>query len=152
MATFQDCIKFANENPTCSLGTIDGDQPRVRIVAMYVADDTGFYFHTEPAKALYKQMKKNSKIELCFPRSGLYRNEERKPDDVEQMRVTGEVEFINDLALNERILKDRPFLKHAGIEKPDDPRLAVFRVSKGEAFFWRLMDTTREAEIPRVKF
>lgn len=152
MATFQDCIKFANENQTCSIATMDGDQPRVRIVSMYLADETGFIFHTEPDKAFCKQMKKNSKVEVCFPRSGIYRQEEAKPDSIQEMRVTGEVEFINDLDVSAKILEARPFLKQAGIEKPDDPRLAVFRIPHGEAFFWRLIDTTREAQIPRIKF
>ena len=40
----QDCIKFTNENPICSLATVDNDQPRVRMLGFWFADETGFYF------------------------------------------------------------------------------------------------------------
>lgn len=36
---FKDCINFANENKTCYLATVDGDQPRVRALGMHYADD-----------------------------------------------------------------------------------------------------------------
>ena len=54
--------------------------------------------------------------------------------------------------LRHKFLEDRPFLKDAGIEKPDDPRLVIFRIRKGEAFFWSLANTCKESEIPRIKF
>jgi uncharacterized pyridoxamine 5'-phosphate oxidase family protein len=41
---YQDCIKFANENPVCYIATMDGDQPRVRGFLMWFADEKGFYF------------------------------------------------------------------------------------------------------------
>ena len=41
---FKDCVKFANDNKTCYLATADGDQPRVRALGMWYADETGFYF------------------------------------------------------------------------------------------------------------
>jgi uncharacterized pyridoxamine 5'-phosphate oxidase family protein len=40
----KECAQFAAERPVCSLGTIDGDQPRVRTLLMDHADETGFYF------------------------------------------------------------------------------------------------------------
>jgi len=149
---FQDCIKFASENATCSIATVEGDQPRVRYVALWRADNTGFYFQTESQKAFYKQMKSNGKVEVCFRKTT--EPTEGRPDPTEktEMRVAGEVEFVDDLAIKAQILEDRPFLKTAGIEKPDDPHLVVFRIPKGEAFFWSLADTTRESEIPRIKF
>ena len=33
---FEDCIKFANENPASYIATMDGAQPRVRGVAYVV--------------------------------------------------------------------------------------------------------------------
>jgi uncharacterized pyridoxamine 5'-phosphate oxidase family protein len=27
---FEKCVQFANDPPTCSVATVDGDQPRVR--------------------------------------------------------------------------------------------------------------------------
>jgi uncharacterized pyridoxamine 5'-phosphate oxidase family protein len=56
------------------------------------------------------------------------------------------------IVLKARILEERPFLKALGIEKPEDPRIEVFRISAGEAHFWTMADNLRESELQRVKF
>lgn len=68
------------------------------------------------------------------------------------MRVAGSVEFIDDPALKERLVAERPWLLQIGISGPDDPKLAVFRVAHGEAYFWTMENNMREAEAPRVRF
>ena len=151
---FQDCIKFAKANPTCAIATVEGDQARVRFVMVWRVDDTGFYFQTESPKTFYKQLKRDPKVEVCFviPQAFQYEESIEDPTLTMTMRVTGEVEFVDDLTLKAQCLKGRPFLKEAGIEKPDDPRLVIFRIRKGEAFFWSLANTCRESEIPRIRF
>jgi pyridoxamine 5'-phosphate oxidase len=151
---FKECIKFAKENPTCAIATVEGNQPRVRFVMVWRVDDTGFYFQTETPKAFCKQLKRNPEVEICFVIPQAFQYEESIEDLTKTMtmRVTGEVEFVDDLAIKAQCLKDRPFLKDAGIEKPDDPRLVLFRIRKGEAFFWSLSNTCKESEIPRIKF
>jgi pyridoxamine 5'-phosphate oxidase len=137
---FQEYVKFANEARTAYLATADGDQPRVRPMGMYLADKTGFYFHTESTKALTKQLNSNKKVELVFHSAA------------KVMRVTGKIKFINDPDLRVKILADRPFLKKLGIKGPDDPLFVVFQVYTGEAFFWTMADNMKEAEIDRAKF
>jgi pyridoxamine 5'-phosphate oxidase len=137
---FKDCVKFANENKTCYLATVDGDQPRVRAMGMEYADDTGFYFNTESPKSVAKQLKKNQKVELCFFAKG------------NMLRVTGKIDFIDDLAIRQRFFKARPFLTNLGVKGPEDPLLMVFAIRKGEAFFWTMADNMKEAGIPRIKF
>jgi len=39
-------LEFTNTNPVCRLATVEGDQPRVRGMMMYKADDEGIIFHT----------------------------------------------------------------------------------------------------------
>jgi len=124
---FEDCIKFANANPTCYLATIDGDQPRVRGMLMWYADKTGFYFNTGAMKDLYRQLKANPKVELCFF--------DPKSKNLQMMRVTGQVEFLDDLELKKRLVEARPFLKQWNLTA-ESPGLIAFRVAKGEAFFW----------------
>jgi uncharacterized pyridoxamine 5'-phosphate oxidase family protein len=143
---FKDCIDFANANRICFLATADGNQPRVRPLGMWSADEKGFIFQTEPIKAVYKQLKKNNKVELCF------NGQEGTPYAGKVMRVTGEAQFLDDLAMKKKILEERPFLKSYGIDKPEDPRLVVFRVFKGEAYFWTMADNMKESEIKRIKF
>lgn len=142
----QDCIKFANEHPMCSIATTEGDQPRVRIFAMWYADDNGFYFHSGYPKAICQQLKKNPKTEICFYAPA------PPPDPGAMLRVAGEVEFLDDMAIKEKLLQERPFLKDIGVSGPDDPMLAVFRIPHGEAYFWTMAVNMREQESERVKF
>ena len=143
---FQDCIKFANETRTCYLATAEGDQPRVRAMGLYFSDETGFYFQTESVKAMYKQLQNNRKVEAYF------HSTKPGPDAGKVLRVAGEIEFIDDIALKTRVLEERPFLKGLGITKPEDPLLVLFRISKGEAYFWTMANNMKESEIERIKF
>jgi uncharacterized pyridoxamine 5'-phosphate oxidase family protein len=141
---FTDCIRFATENPVTYIATVENDQPRVRAFAMWFADKTGFYYHTGTPKSVYNQLKKNPKVELCF----------YAPGDAagKMMRVTGKVEFLQDKALEERLYRDRPWMKDLMKNAPKDAKLAMFRVAHGEAWFWTIETNLREAEAPRVKF
>jgi pyridoxamine 5'-phosphate oxidase len=65
--------------------------------------------------------------------------------------VTGEVEFLDNPKLRSRLLEERPFLK-ALMKSPSDPIMAIFRIPKGEAWFWSMAENMREAEIPRIMF
>lgn len=144
---FPDCIKFANEGHRCFIATVEGDQPRVRAMSCWFADETGFYFQTGAKKATYHQLKKNRKVEACFyePDPG--------PGVGRQMRVSGEIEFVDDIGLRIKVLQDRPFLKQAyGIQKPEDPILVLFRIRKGEAYFWTMANNMKESEIQRISF
>ena len=144
----KDCVKFANENPICYVATADGDQPRVRVFMMDFADETGFYFGTLSLKRVSEQLKDNPKVEVCYYNS---------PDlehimDARMLRVTGKIEFVDDIALKTRIFEARSFLKSLGIEGPEDPRVEVLRIATGEAHFWTMNDILKERELERIKF
>ncbi|VVB62858.1 Pyridoxine/pyridoxamine 5'-phosphate oxidase [uncultured archaeon] len=138
---FKDCINFANENRVSYVATCDGGQPRVRAFLMWLADESGFYFHTGSTKGVFRQLKANQKVEVCVCTTKFDR----------MMRVAGEVEFLDDPALRLRLLEERPFLK-AIVKGPDDPLLTIFRIPHGVAYFWTMADNMREAEVPRIKF
>jgi pyridoxamine 5'-phosphate oxidase len=123
----KEYIKFANENPICHLATAEGDQPHVRALGFFFADETGFYFQTAAMKDFYHQLKKNPKTEVCF----------FTPGNMKMMRVEGNVEFINDIKLKERVLEERPFLKKFGMTSASD-RLIIFRIAHGKAHFWTM--------------
>jgi pyridoxamine 5'-phosphate oxidase len=127
---FEDCLKLANENKTAYVATVEGDQPRVRAMLMWFADKTGFYFQTGTMKALCGQLTKNPKVELCFF------DPKVKPSGM-MLRVSGKVEFIEDKALKKKAFEDRPFLKALGMTE-DSPAMVIFRVAKGEAYFWSM--------------
>lgn len=142
---FQECVDFANANPTCWLATTDGDQPHVRGFMMWFASESGFYFHTGTPKSVCIQLQANPKIEVCFFA--------QDPQSVgTMMRVQGEVEFINDIPLKTALYADRPFLKEIGSGLPDDPLVTVFRIARGEVYFWSMDYNMRESEIERIRF
>lgn len=134
----QDCIKFANENPICSFATVENDQPRVRLLGFWFADETGFYFQTSTVKEMTNQIKANPKVEACF-----YKHEGMIGT---MLRVAGEVEFLADRNLKEKVINDRPFLKGFGLSA-DSPGLVIFRISHGQAHFWTMENNLKPKEI-----
>jgi uncharacterized pyridoxamine 5'-phosphate oxidase family protein len=142
---FQDCIKFANEHPVCYLATMDGDQPRVRGFLLLSADEKGFAFVTFSPKQVTSQLKANPKVEVCFY------NNPAELGDAKQMRVTGEVEFLQDKETLDKAYETRAFLEQmAG--RPLRPIIEVFRISSGEAHFWTIPDVLKEPTLERIKF
>jgi pyridoxamine 5'-phosphate oxidase len=140
--SIKEYADFANENKTCYLATVEGDQPRVRAVGMWYADETGFYFQAQTVKAVCKQLERNPKVEVYFCNK----------DFSKVMRVSGKVRFITDEKIRARCIEERPFVKNFGITEPSNPLLAVFQIYTGEAYFWTFADSMKEADIPRVKF
>ena len=139
---FKEYVDFANENKTSYMATVEGDQPRVRCLGMWFADETGFYFQAQSVKAMCKQLQKNPKVEVYF----------HTKDFSKVMRVSGKIQFIEDLEVRAKCIKDRPFVKNFGITEPNNPLLAVFKIYTGEAYFWTFSDSMKEDKIPRVKF
>jgi pyridoxamine 5'-phosphate oxidase len=140
--SLKEYADFANKNKTCYLATVEGDQPRVRALGMWYADETGFYFQAQTVKAFIKQLEKNPKVEVYFSAENFSK----------AMRVSGKVKFIDDLEVRAKCIQERPFVKNFGITEPDNPLLAVFHLYTGEAYFWTFQDSMKEAQIPRVKF
>ncbi len=135
-----DCIKFATENPICSVATVEGDQPRVRIFMMWRADETGFYLCSGMPKPVCHQMKTNPKVELCFYKPG---QDPMAPGAM--MRVAGSVEWVDDLELRTQLLEEWPFLKQMGVTGPEDPMLALVRIGSGEIRYWTSSPDMRES-------
>ena len=125
----EDCVKFANENPLSWVATVDDDQPRVRALGMWFADESGYYFQIRADIDIYKQLQENPKVEASFWKHGAMFGT--------MMRVAGEVEFLEDIELKKKVLKDRSFLKDFGFTSKS-PDLVIFRILKGNAYFWTM--------------
>ena len=122
-----DILQFLNSNPMCHLATVEGDQPRVRGMLMYRADDAGIIFHTGKPKDVFRQIEKNQKVEVCFYNA----------ESGTQVRVAGRAEFLEDQALLHEIVEARPFLKPV-VEQHGYDMLGVFRVADGVATVWTM--------------
>jgi pyridoxamine 5'-phosphate oxidase len=125
--TKTEIIQFLNANPACHLATADGNQPRVRGMLIYRADEQGILLHTGTTKDLCKQMLANPRVELCF----------NNMKDGVQVRVTGKAELVEDQKLKEEIVANRPFMK-PWIEQRGYKFLAVFRVKDAAATVWTM--------------
>lgn len=125
--TAQEMYKLMNENPVFHLATMDGDQPRVRGMLLFRADEGGIIFHTASTKDVFAQIRKNPKAEMCFSGNGV------------QIRVTGILEQVVDEKLREEIFAHptRKFLQ-AWKENGIDGLLQIFRMKDCTAVTWTM--------------
>jgi uncharacterized pyridoxamine 5'-phosphate oxidase family protein len=107
-------------------------------LGFWFADETGFYFQTGSVKKFPQQLENNPKTEVCF-----YKHEGMIGT---MLRITGKVEFINDIKLRERVMNERPFLKSFGLTV-DSPGLIIFRIPHGQAHFWTMETNLLPKEI-----
>jgi pyridoxamine 5'-phosphate oxidase len=138
-----DGLAFAIAHPVCYLATEEGDQPRVRALLMWFADERGFYFATMSPKPLSRQLHANPKVEICFF------NGASELQDARMMRVSGEVEFLDDEGLTQRVARERSALE-AIIGEPLEPPTEVFRLRAGKASFWGPGDVLGESRAERL--
>jgi uncharacterized pyridoxamine 5'-phosphate oxidase family protein len=125
--TKSEIFKLMNENPIFYLATADDDQPRVRAMLLFRADENGIIFHTASTKDVFAQITKNPKAELCF-----YAN-------CVQVRASGILEQVNDQKLREEIFNHptRKFLREWK-EQGVDGVLQIFVMKNAEAVVWTM--------------
>jgi uncharacterized pyridoxamine 5'-phosphate oxidase family protein len=114
---------------------------------MWFADKTGFYFSTTKTKQIYRELTTRPKAEVCFyarPKGRL--GQEGITDIGKMMRASGEVVFLDDPDLRQRLLKERPFLRSNARNQ------VIFRIQNGEARFWTSEDSERESTIETARF
>jgi uncharacterized pyridoxamine 5'-phosphate oxidase family protein len=141
-----EVLLFANQNPSAWLATNEGDQPHVRGMFMWFADETGFYYHTAKAKRIYQQIEVNPKVEAAFIRNA------NDPINFETLHVTGIMEEVQDEELEKRLFQERPWLwqniKNANVETD----VVILRIVKGSAYIWNMKLNIKEADAARVQF
>jgi pyridoxamine 5'-phosphate oxidase len=124
-----EIIAALNANPTCCMATIDGNMPRVRGMGMYKADEKGILFQTWKIKDLHSQLGKNPEVELCF-----------NTKDGKQIRVSGKMELVEDLALKKEVEAKRSFMTPIIRERGGYDVVAMWRLSHGKAQVWKMKD------------
>jgi uncharacterized pyridoxamine 5'-phosphate oxidase family protein len=145
MKTIEEIRKFANQNPAAWVATAVGDQPHLRAMAMWYADETGFYFHTGSQKRLSVQLRDNPKVEVGFlnPGEGM--------GNMQMVRITGKIELVKDATLEKKLFQDRPWLNDIFKAYPND-RIVMFRIAHGEAQYWNMGLNCKEKDTPPIKF
>ena len=128
----EEIYEVINGAPVIFLATLDGDEPRVRGMMLYRADDDGIVFHTGPVKDVYHQIMKNPKVQMCF-----YDAEKGV-----QVRVRGALEKIDDKELKDEISNhpSRIFMQSwkadCATEQEFYDMFSVFRLKNGKANVW----------------
>jgi uncharacterized pyridoxamine 5'-phosphate oxidase family protein len=145
MKTIAEIREFANKNPAAWVATAVSDQPHLRAMAMWFADESGFYFHTGTQKRLSAQLRDNPKVEIGFfnPGDGM--------GTMQMVRITGKIELVKNPDLEKKLLADRPWLSVIFKAYPNE-RLVMFRIAHGEAQYWNMGVNCREKEIPPIVF
>jgi uncharacterized pyridoxamine 5'-phosphate oxidase family protein len=109
------------------------------------ADESGFYFETFPNKKMSQQMHANRKVELCFF------NASPEFDKTKQLRIAGEVEFVDDPDIIDKVYEKIKFLEEVA-GGPFKQFLEVYKVAHGDAHFWTMMDVGKEDQIEHLTF
>ena len=137
--------KNNNQNPAAWVSTAVDNQPHVRAMAMWFADDTGFYFHTGTQKRLSEQLRNNPKVEIAFfnPGDGM--------GTMQMVRITATIEEVINAELEKRLFADRPWLNDVFKAYPND-RIFMFRIAHGEAQYWNMEINCREKDTPAIVF
>lgn len=129
----EEIFELMKGNPVFYLATMEENQPRCRGMLLYKANDDGIVFHTGNTKDVYKQIKENSKVEMCF-------NDFKKNL---QVRISGQLEEVKDNEFKDEICEDpsRKFIKNwreAGPLEDFYSSFKVFRLKNGEAVYWTM--------------
>lgn len=138
--TKYEVFDLISDNPVFYLATVEEDQPRVRAMLLYRADEEGIIFHTSTSKDVYKQLCNNTKAELCFSCNGI------------QIRITGKLELVDCNSLKDEIVEHptRGFLKKwkdAGMFKDFYHDIGIFRMKNAIAYPWSMEKNFDKKEI-----
>lgn len=113
-------LDFITQHPVAYMATVEGNKPHVRAMGTYRADENGIIFSMQSPKDVYKQLLKNPETELCYYADGV------------QVRVSGRMEQITDMAVKQEIVEKRTFYK-PGVEKEGWGYVGAFVIKHGKA-------------------
>ncbi|GFP75590.1 pyridoxamine 5'-phosphate oxidase family protein [Clostridium fungisolvens] len=110
----EELLKLLKENPNGVLATVDNGKPRVRPFGFILEEEGRFYFCTNSLKEVYKQLIKVPYIEYAVTTK-----------DMVTVRISGEIEFSDDIATKEKVLNIYEPVK-LGYKSADNPIFKVF--------------------------
>ncbi|MBM7865600.1 pyridoxamine 5'-phosphate oxidase family protein [Heliobacterium gestii] len=117
----QEVIQFLNDNTTVFVATIEDGKPRVRPFQFMFEEGGKLYFCTNNTKDVYNQLKHTPFIEFSATSPSFA-----------WVRVSGEVQFSDDVGIKEKILEKRPLVKSI-YKTADNPIFEAFYIEHGKA-------------------
>jgi len=124
-----EIMDFLKATPVCFLATTEGNKPHVRALGVYRADENGIILQSGKVKDLHKQLVANPEVEICFCDAKNFM----------QVRVSGRIEIVEDLALKKEIIDTRPQLKPI-VERVGYDLISVYRLKNGKATAWSMKE------------
>jgi pyridoxamine 5'-phosphate oxidase len=122
-----EILAALNANPACYMATGEGKKPHVRGMGMVKADENGIIFQCWKIKDLHKQVVANPEVELCF-----------NTKDGKQIRVSGRIEIVEDLAMKKEIEAKRTFMTPIIKANGGYDVVAIYRIKNGKAMVWTM--------------
>jgi uncharacterized pyridoxamine 5'-phosphate oxidase family protein len=133
----KEILDFITKNPTAYMATVEGNKPHVRAMGTYRADENGIIFSMQSPKDVYKQLVKNPEVELCYYADRI------------QLRVSGRMQQLTDMALRKEIVEKRTFYK-PGVEKEGWDYVGVFILKHGKASVLDMKQPSPAPGTPKV--
>ncbi|MDO5847915.1 MAG: pyridoxamine 5'-phosphate oxidase family protein [Methanobrevibacter sp.] len=113
-----EAIKFLEENSLVYLATVGLDgNAKVRPILYYFEENGKPYFCTANTKPMYKEIQENPNCEICVA-----------TPTFEWLRISGEVEEVDDLELKQKVLDINELVKTL-YQTADNPTFVLFTVS-----------------------
>ena len=119
--TMQSMIQFLKENSFGFLATMDQGRPKVRPMGFMMEENGILYFNTNSLKEVYQQLMANPFVEYASTSK-----------DMVTLRVSGEVEFCEDIQIKEKVLSSNEAVKQ-GYKTAQNPIYKVFCMKHGFA-------------------
>lgn len=123
----KEILDFLNTHPVVYLATVEDGKPRVRGMGLYRADENGIILQTSTPKDLQKQLERNPEVEMCC----------FSPEEFKQVRVSGQMEQIDDEAMRKEVIEKRPFLKPL-VDNQGLRVITLWRLKQGKALVWTM--------------
>lgn len=115
-----EVMKFLGDASTpMAVSTVDEDRPRVRFFSFKMVEDGELYLLTSKKKDVFEQLVSNRNIEICS-----------MPDSEKNwIRISGIVEFVEDIELNKKAFDILPMLKDA-YGTPENKDIVLLKIKE----------------------
>lgn len=121
----EEALRVVREDRFPYLGTMDGDQPRLRPVSPVRAEDFVVYVANLRSYGKTAEIAANPKVELCYLDKGH-----------DQVRITAVAEVVEDRETLESIWRENPLLRQY-LGSIDNPELVIYRMTPTRVRFMR---------------
>ena len=117
----QSVIDFLKTNSTGFLATLEEGKPKVRPFQFMLEEGGRLYFCTNSTKEVYRQLVTEPHVEFSSA-----------SPEFAWVRLSGEAEFVNDLAIKSRVLESHDLVKMI-YQNASNPIFEVFFLKNAKA-------------------